>query len=402
MKEFLKTHFDLSRDENIVCLSAVCVFLPYYISAVLLTVIVGYVLIKKNIKEEIFCHSGSLLIPIFCSITFVVATCYKNYFGMMVSVIVLLIFVLGFYIRTVMTGELFEKALSTLCNASVVASAVIIIEKIIHIIVFKNPTHRCFGDLFKNKFLSFYFNPNYLASMMAAIVIICAYKVITKNGNKAYYYLAAALAMITIYFGGSMFTWAEVFFALAVYLFVGNHRKPLGVLFAVCAAAGLAISLIPSLMPRLAAADIAWNSRLMIWNLSLDSIPDSFIFGRGFYSYRLISYAPEYFGVAGYYPAFHSHNLFVEFLLSFGIIGTLIFFAFMFVFFQKVFISRQLLKKSQISILIIAVMAGVLMHSILDMTMLWIQPMMLYCTIFGGIGADEKVISGIFGNKKKI
>jgi hypothetical protein len=154
---------------------------------------------------------------------------------MLVSVIVLLIFILGFYMRTAMTGELFEKALSVCCHASVAASGLIIFEKILHIIVFNDPEHRCFGDLFGNKFLSFYFNPNYLASMMAAVVIICAYKVITKKGNKAYYYSAAALAMITIYFGGSMFTWAEVFFALAVYLFVGNHRKPLGVLFAVCA-----------------------------------------------------------------------------------------------------------------------------------------------------------------------
>jgi O-antigen ligase len=154
-------------------------------------------------------------------------------------------------------------------------------------------------------------------------------------------------------------------------------------------------------MPRLAVASMTWNSRLMIWELSLASIPDSFIFGRGFYSYRLISYAPEFVNLPEVYPAYHAHNLVIEFLLSFGIVGTIIFLAFIFVIFQKVFISRQLLKKSQISILIIAVTAGVLMHSILDMTMLWIQPMILYCVIFGGIGANEKVISGMFQNIKK-
>ena len=401
MKKFLATHFDLSNDENIVCLTAISVFLPYYIGAVLLLAIVGYVLIKKNVKKDIFCHTGSFLIPVFCGLTFVVGTCHNNYFGMAVSAIVLLIFILGFYIRTVMTGEIFEKMLSYICAASVVTSVLMIFERLFYLVFFGDPSHRCFGDFFGNKYLSFYFNPNYLSSVLAAVVIICAYKVILRKGDMRCYYATAILAMIAIYFGGSMFAWAEVCFALAVYLFVGKHRRLLGVMFAICAAIGLSVYMIPDIFPRLADASMSWDARMLIWELALSAIPQAFMFGKGFYSYRLLSYTPENLANPTCYPAFHAHNLVIEFLISFGFIGTLIFLAFVFILFQKVFMHKQLLKKSQISTLIIAIMAGILMHSILDMTMLFIQPMMLYCLIFGGIGADEKVVYEIFEKRKQ-
>ncbi len=400
MKSFFKKYFDLSKNENIVYLSAVSVFLPYYIAAALLLYIVGYILVKKSLKRDVFCHTGSFLLPVFCGITIITALFYKNYFGIFASVVVFLIFILGLYIRTVMTEEIFEKMLSVCCASSVVTSAIIILEKILAVLVFSAPNRRCFGNFFGNKLLSFYFNPNYLASIMAAVVIMCAYKVILRKGDMKYYYLTAVLAMITIYFGGSMFAWIEVVFALAVFLISGHHRKYLGVFFAICGIAAFAIYFVPDLLPRLSVSSKALNDRIEIWTLSIAKIPESWEFGRGFYSYRLVSYDPMFKGMPEIYPAYHAHNLLLEFLLSFGVVGSVVIGAFFFILFQKVFICKRIFKKSFISTMIIAVTAGILVHSLTDMTMFWIQTMVLYCLIFGGIGANEKAISNIFQKRK--
>ncbi|MBQ6816493.1 MAG: O-antigen ligase family protein [Clostridia bacterium] len=397
MKNFIKTYFDFSKNENFVYLTAAAVFLPYPLAILLLLIMSVYILAKKNIKKEVFCHTGSFLIVVFSAFTAVTALCYKNYLGLMVSALFFLIFVVAFYIRSVMTTELFEKMLSLCCRFSIFASGVVLFEKIIY---FNSKTHRCYGDFFGNKLTSFYFSPTYLASCMAVVVLICAYKVINRKGNKKYYYLIAILSMLTMYFGGSMFIWVNVFAGLAVYLFLSRHHKLLGLLFVLVTLGGVTLFFVPNILPRLSESMLTSDNRMLIWNLSVESIPQSIFTGRGFQSYGLIALNLIKQGADGVYSAYHSHNIILECLLSFGIIGSTIILAFMFTFFQKILICSHVLKRSHISILIMAVASGVLVHSIIDMPMLWVQTMLLYGLIFSGLGADEKRISRIFKRLK--
>lgn len=393
----LKGYLNIKNPANIIYISAVCVFLPYQLSAIILLTLVGYVLATKNLKTEIFCHSASFLIPVFSVLTFLTALWFKNWLGLAVSVIFFLIFVLGFYIRTVMTTEIFEKMLSVLCSASVFASAVILFEKIIY---FTDKTHRCFGDFMPgqvySKIASFYFSPTYLSSCMAVIVVICAYKVIYRKGHLPYYYLVAFLSMMTIYFAGSMFVWVNVFAAVATFLIIIRHRKLLAAFLLVVALAGVALFFVPDILPRLSESMLTSDNRILIWNLSVESFPLSPFFGQGFQTYGHIANGLIADGVEGIYAAYHAHNIILEPLLSFGIVGTSILAVFFFAYFQSLTMCMSLRKKSPIWVIILSVTVGLLIHCIIDMTMLWIQPMILYCLIFGSVGADEKIITKLF------
>ncbi len=395
--EFVKKYFNLSIPSNIVYITAVCVFLPYQLSSVILLVTVGYIFVKKNIRTDIFCHTASFLIPVFTLITLITAIYFKNWLGLAVSVIFFLIFVLGFYIRTVMTEEIFEKMLSVLCGSSIFASAVILFEKIIY---FGDKTHRCFGDFMPgkiySKIASFYFSPTYLSACMVVVVVICAYKVIYRKGHLPYYYLTAFLSMMTIYFAGSMFVWVNVFAAIATFLIIIRHRRLLAAFLAVVAAAGVALFFVPDILPRLSESMLTSDNRILIWDLSVASFPQSPFFGQGFQTYGHIANRLIKEGVEGIYSAYHAHNIILEPLLSFGIVGTGIIAAFIFAYLQKLVLCMQLRRKSPIWVIILSVTVGILIHCIIDMTMLWIQPMILYCLIFGGIGADEKAISNMF------
>lgn len=395
--ERLKGFLNIKNPENIIYISAVCVFLPYQISAIILLAMVGYVLATKSLKKEIFCHSASFLIPVFSVLTLITALWFRNWLGVAVSVIFFLIFVLGFYMRTVMTTEIFEKMLSVLCNSSIFASAVILFEKILY---FTDKTHRCFGDFMPgqtySKIASFYFSPTYLSSSMAVIVIICAYKVIYRKGNLPYYYLVAFLSMLTIYFAGSMFVWVNVFAALATFLIIIRHRKLLAAFLAVVALAGVVLFFVPDILPRLSESMLTSDNRILIWNLSVASFSQSPFFGQGFQTYGHIANGLIANGVEGIYSAYHAHNIILEPLLSFGIVGTSILGVFFFAYFQSLTTCMSLRKKSPVWIIILSVTTGLIIHCIIDMTMLWIQPMILYCLIFGGIGADEKIITKLF------
>ncbi len=389
MKDFIKTYFDLNSPQNMVLVAAICVFLPYQLAAIIMLFIVGKIILKKGMLKSFFERKSNLLAPVFIGITIITAILFKNWLGAFVSVIFFLIIIFGFYVRKIMTHEIFEKMLSFLCGASIFASAVILFEKIIY---FSDKTHRCFGDFFPgqtySKLASFYFSPTYLSSCMVVVVVICAYKVINRKGHLPYYYLTAFLSMLTIYFAGSMFVWVNAFAALAAYLIIIRHRKLIALVFTLVAIAGTVLFFVPDILPRLSEAMLTVDNRLLIWNLSLDSLKISPLFGQGFQTYGHIANGLIAKGVQGVYSAYHAHNIFLEPLLSYGIIGSGILALFVVKFYKDLFSARN--KESHIFSIIIAISVGIFIHSLIDMTMLWIQPMIIYCLIFGAVGADER------------
>lgn len=403
MKEFLKRHCDLSNEENIVLLTAFSVFLPYYLTCIVMAILGFYILFKTNLKETVFCHFGSSLIPIFSILTFVTAINFKNWLGALCSVVFFIIMVIGFYVRTVMTKDIFEKALDWCCIGAIGASVIIFIERLLYLChqhwfpIYTNiKEFRCFGNIFGNMYFSFYFHPNYIGSILAAVILICAYKVVVKKQTKLLYYVVAIFSAVATFLTESMFAWVVVFLGLSVLLILSRKHLLLSILF-IAAASGFFILLnVPEIFPRILHIGGTTDNRVQIWDLAVNSLPDSPWFGRGFFGYYQVSLATE-----GSYVTTHAHNIFIEPLLSFGIIGSLILFICVFILFEKIVLCKNFLRKSGITYLIFALTAGILIHSIIDMTMLWMQTALLYCVIFGGIGADERTFYSIFKRHRR-
>ncbi|MBO5726351.1 MAG: O-antigen ligase family protein [Clostridia bacterium] len=403
MKEFIKKHLDLSKGRNIVYLTAISAFLPYYITCIVMAVLGFYILFKTNIKKTVFSHFGSSLIPIFSILTLVTALYFKNWLGALCSVVFFLIMVIGYYVRTVMTKEVFEKALDICCVASIGTSIIVFIEQGLYLChqhlfpIYPNiKEFRCFGNLFGNMYFSFYFHPNYLGSILAAVILICAYKVVVKRQNKIQYYVVAVFAAVAMFLTESMFAWVVVFMGLSVLLILARRHLLLSILFIVAASGFFILLNVPELFPRILHIGGTTDNRVQIWDLAVNSLSESPWFGRGFFGYYQVSLATE-----GSYVTTHAHNIFIEPLLSFGIIGSIILFICVFILFEKIVLCKNFLRKSGITYLIFALTAGILIHSIIDMTMLWMQTALLYCVIFGGIGADERTFYSIFKRRRR-
>lgn len=380
-------------DVNAVYICAAAPFLPYYLTSAVLIALTLFIIVSGRIRTHIFRHSGSVFLPAFLVLTLTTGIIYKNLLGCVSSFAFFCIIIIALYLRTVMRKEIFEKALDIACVAGGICALVCAAEKLIN---FKSASYRCFGDFFSDIFTSFYFNPNYLGSLMAAVIIICAYKVILKKGDKKVYYAAAVLCLTAVYFSGSLFALVEIFIGLSFLLLLAKKHRLLAALLITAAFGATMVLLVPELLPRLAEATVTGNNRVMIWSLAIKSIPKSVIFGRGFFGYYVISNATP-----GAYITTHAHNIVIEFLLSFGIVGSGLFITFFVFFFKRAAILQTYLKRKSMLTLTFAVTAAVLVHSMVDLTFLWVQTALLYSVIFAGIGCDEHTFAVIKSKYKK-
>ena len=403
MKNFLIKHCDLSKSRNIVFLTAVSAFLPYYLTCIVMAILGFYILFKTDIRKTVFCHFGSYIIPVFSLVTLISAVCFKNWLGALCSIVFFIIMVIGFYVRTVMTKEIYEKALDICCIGGVFASIVILIERLLYFchrnwftIYPGMKSFRCFGNLFGNMYFSFYFHPNYIGSILAAVIIICAYKVLFLKQNKLHYYIIAVFSAIAMFLTESMFAWVVVFLGLSVLLILARKHILLSVLFIASACAFFILLNFPEIFPRILRIGGTTDNRVEIWDLAVKSLSDSPWFGQGFFTYYKVSLATK-----GSYVTTHAHNIFIEPLLSFGVVGSLMLFISVFILFEKVVFCKNFLRKSYIAYLIFALTVGILIHSIIDMTMLWMQTSLLYCVIYGGVGADERTFYSIFKRRRR-
>lgn len=93
------------------------------------------------------------------------------------------------------------------------------------------------------------------------------------------------------------------------------------------------------------------------------------------------------------YPTFHAHNLFLDTLLNFGVVGGCA------IFFYVLTQLKMLMKRFQTNvcknrnILVLVMFSAVLIHGCTDVTIFWIQTGMLFLLVYTSTGIHNNVKS---------
>lgn len=372
----LKRRVEVSLLEaNIAIYATAAIFLPYILSTIVLIFLSMYLLINKQTRQMIFINKGALLLKIFLAYMVVVPLVFQNWAGFATGVVVILAAVLGLYIRNIMTKELFEKVMTLMCTFSLTSAGYAIVEKFVNSI-----------EQGSSRVSAVFFYPNYFGTVVGIVIIICAYKVLTKQENRWFYYMVAFMNLISVYLCKSMFVWVEVFVGVAVLMILLKRHRLLSLwLFAAAIGGFLVLFLGVNIIPRLNDVEVTVRLRQQIWSEAFSAIASAPWFGHGFYSYMFL-FRSTYLNQL--IP--HSHSIYIDTVLNFGIIGTTI----MLIYFTKVY--RIVLricfkeKNTMITSLILAVTAASLVHGITDVTLLWVQTMPMFLLILAGIGACER------------
>ena len=153
----------------------------------------------------------------------------------------------------------------------------------------------------------------------------------------------------------------------------------------ICGSLGIMlITTMPELLPRLSESGEATGYRVHIWGIIIREIKLHPFFGRGFMSYNLIKGLYE-----GSYNTVHSHNLALDSLLNFGIVGTLLLGSMLYYIIRRIVRVYKTEIGNEIAAIAIAILAAIISHSFTDITFFWIQTGIFYVIVFGSIGCEE-------------
>lgn len=362
--------------ENLIYIAFISVFLHYIVTAVVIITVGLYLVFRQETYKTVFAYGGKGFFLAFTAYTILIALYFKNFIGVACSCGFFLIIVISYYVRSTITEKVFERCLDICCYAAIPLGVAAMVEKVLNS---QNPGHGC---------KLWFFNENYFCSILAAIVLICAFQATSHKGPVLRYYVCAAFGGIAMYLGESLFAFVELFVGVCILLILKRKHFMLSMfLMAVCVCLVI-IYFVPDLFPRLSESNITTERRIRIWNEAMQFIKENPLFGRGFLSY--FQYAGQNPDI---YQTTHAHNFAIESFLSFGVIGTVILLLFLWSYYRKVAECKELLRVNCAATLILSMSAAVMIHMTTDMTVLWIQTGLLYGLLLGGIGIDERALN---------
>ena len=355
------------------------IFLPFFCTALALLVACLYILINKKIVG-CFEKNGGIWVILFSIYTLIISVIYFNFVGFFCAIAFFALILISKFIRKYITMDILEKGLDITCVMALITTFLCLIDYIYNQFILSHKgIYRC---------TLYFFNSNYLATLFATVIIICGYKLINHKRKPVYYYIVAVFCALGAYLTGSMFVWVEVFIGCSSMLLLTRKHQLLSSLFLLAGTFIIVLYGIPNILPRINESNITTDNRVIIWKTTLEAIGDATpFFGKGFLTY---------FHIKGNYPGSyntaHSHSIFLEGFLSFGIIGTILIVTYFVYFYKRVIVCRNAQHKHYISSLILAISFAILVHSTTDLTFMWIQTGLFYCLIFAAIGVEEKFL----------
>ena len=305
---------------------------------------------------------------------------YNNYKGMAYSILIYAIVTCGLYFRSVMTRRLFHVAMDTACAASLWCAVTAVVQKAV--MYSSAPNFRP---------VSVFTNANYYGMMIEFVVLIALYRIFTNPKRTPFYTAVIGVNFMGLYLTASLSSCGAMLCAVLLFLLYKRKSKVSAVFFAILAACAVVFVLFPALLPRSSEAiETTVSQRLSIWGASWRAFEKTPIFGRGATSYQMIW---EQFGG---YQTYHCHNLALDTLLNFGIIGMAAVCIYIGSYIHLLLLRFRNHVCRDMDMLVAAALAAVLVHGLTDVTIVWIQTAALFflivsCVGVGSTSLEEKI-----------
>ncbi|MCH3972096.1 MAG: O-antigen ligase family protein [Oscillospiraceae bacterium] len=353
-------------------------YLPSSVCGIMIIVAAFYVMADFQKREKVFNSPYFKLLFGFLTLSFFVAACYKNYSGMVMTLMLMGMLVYGMYLRTVMVRPLFDKMLDLACLMSVPAVLVAIFQKAATFA--SNPSYRP---------VSFFENANYFGMMVEFTVAIILYRALRNHRFLPLYTVILGMNFLGLYLCSSMSALAAMTCGVLAFLLYKRRNKLAGLYIGVVVLFFAANRVLPQLFPRIEAITYTTDQRLSIWHGALQGIAQTPLLGRGMRAYSMIH---EAFGT---YPTYHCHNLYLDCLLNFGIIGSAVLVIFGVHYLREIVHRIRRKHACNADLLFLSVMVMTLVHGCTDVTISWTQTGMLFFILFSATGICIKKKSAV-------
>lgn len=306
----------------------------------------------------------------------VVALLRENVFGAMMGTYYVGMLLLVFYYAKHTTRPLTEKILSMAVGFSLVSVLVILVQYY-RIQLSQNFTLSLsqIEDYPGFRVDAMYMNPNYYAMMIEFFILICVYRILKAPTKKTllYYIPVILINFFALYMSGCRTAWVPFLVSVPLMLLLVNKKKLFGLM---AAGETLAVVLVAPRLPRMGSILLYLKDRISIWSQGIEWAKQYPLLGDGPMGYDHL------YSMQGGYMARHAHNILIDALVNYGIIGVGI----SLVYYMQKLKEWFLLFKAGTDPAMVALMAGflvsVLMHGIMDNTIIWPQCALLFFFVF--------------------
>ena len=337
-----------TKKERLVLMLSLSVFLPYVFTAIALIIACVFAFLDKDFAKGFLEKSEGKLVLMFFLLNAITPFLFKNYLGALCFLGILIMLVLALYIRDIMTQKLYDAVYKVLCFGSFLASFVAVFQKIIGL------TNN------EGRVASVCFNANYYGTLIEIMVILIIYRIFYQKKDIILSVCALILNAMGLILCNCQSAFIGIAFGLWLLLLFTKKYKAFFSLTAVLILAVCFIDKLTFILPRILGFAENLKRRAGIWTASLKEIKNNFVLGRGMLGY--LQYYKEYSAPS----APHCHNLVLDLLSSFGIVGTLPFVAFVIKAISK-------FKNSVYKSVFVCVFLALMLHSLVDVTLMWLQ-----------------------------
>lgn len=364
---FLRECLSYSRQQKVILLACIALFLPFYYTCIIDLVLLLFCLYKHDLQNAYKKVDKALWIFPFTIVSVIVCLLFKNYVGIACNLGILIIFSMIVFYQCYGDKNLLNKILKLFVFMSILCAIYGMMEYngILHklgieqfeVIVFNSP---------KSRVNSVFFNANYYAMMLEFFCIIIAFLVLQEKRAKVliYYGVVFALNLFMLYLTGCRTAWPALAAGIFIIVLYNDDRRLLYAILAFGIIMMIAFVVDPELFPRSDNIQKYFINRMKIWKVAVDNIKHHPLFGEGPLTYMLI-----YKNYPNAIVTQHAHNIFIDPILSYGIVGVSLIVPYFRARYKewKAYPDTNCYK-----ILVKAFLVAILVHGILDYTIYFI------------------------------
>ena len=356
---------EFNLDEKMILLATLFLFLPYQIASIGIACILVQALCRHKLVDALKQQTGAFFFYSFVGLEFVVTILHANWNGFGNVWLFVLIGLYGAYYRKSVTKNCFEKMCDLIVVLSVLAAIYGLYQfnqisiangrTFLEFHIFNSPTRRI---------TSTFMNANIYAMVIDFVCVICMYRFV-KNENilyRIFYFIVALFNFFVLYLTGSRTALLPFVVIFPIFLYCIRWKKlfTTSIVLELCVC-GL-VFLKPNLIPRI--SDMStFASRIKIWKTAFLCISMYPFFGWGPQTYK------QFYPLVHGHKAPHAHNIYIDSILSYGIVGTLILLAYIFVLNKEIFTSNTRKENPALFGMMMCFIAIVLIYGLLDCTL---------------------------------
>lgn len=342
----------------------ISLFCTQYVTALALLLFLGYHLWKKNLFSSIQKQPGYRWIYLFIILEIVVSLIASNRVGLINAIGMFL--VMAFI--SVYRHEIHSKLFTICIDVMLIGSIVVGIYALFQFAQFSAQGGYSFFEFHiqnspKRRIMATFENANLYATMLEFWIFFCVYRFVQvrKVVHKLVYVGLGFFNFGLMYLTGCRTALLPFVVIIPLFFFLARQKQ-----WFVLSLIGLGVGVVliglnPDLIPRITDMSTL-ESRFKIWKCAWTGIQNYPLFGLGPQSYHL------YYQMFDGHKAPHAHNIYIDSLSSYGIVGTL-----MLVIYIFKYLLVEILKIRKMDSMMFGLVVGFLLifliHGLLDVTM---------------------------------